>query len=563
MDFNLVTNSENCSIIIGSFLHDNVILYYSHIPTALVSLILGLFLFLQRRENLAARLFFFMTLLFAFWAAFDLILWSSPDSRETVFFWSIINFSENMVSCFVLYFSYVFLEGKDVSYKIKLAYGALFLPFLFLLPTTLNISGFDASLCEAKQGDLIWYFYFLEGVFLLSLVGYLIKKVLTSVGEVKKMTIYFSLGALFFLLSFSGANILSSVASVLNPDNPNNWKILQFGLFGSPVFTGLLAYIIVRYKAFNLNLFGAQALIATLTLLVGSQFFFIQSMAGIVLTALTFVLVSLFGIILLRSISRDLDRKEELQMISDRLATANQELKRLDNAKSEFISIASHQLRTPLTAIKGYTSLILEGSYGKIDNQIQDVINKVYLANNRLIELVENLLSISRLESGRMQYNYQLVQLADIVKDAMSMFAVVAKKQDINLEVLTPEMPLPLLSLDAGKIREVISNLIDNALKYTEKGSVTVKMEQVGDEKIRVSVKDTGIGIKKEDLEHIFLKFARSKETEKLYVGGTGLGLYVGRTFVEKHGGRLWAESEGHGHGSEFIFELPISRNGV
>jgi signal transduction histidine kinase len=236
----------------------------------------------------------------------------------------------------------------------------------------------------------------------------------------------------------------------------------------------------------------------------------------------------------------------------------------LDNAKSEFISIASHQLRTPLTAIKGYTSLMLEGSYGKIDNQIQDVINKVYSANNRLIDLVENLLSISRLESGRMQYNFQLTQLADIVQDTISMFAVIAKKQNTELIVVTPEMPLPLMSLDAGKIREVISNLVENALKYTsQNGSVTVKMEQVDDEKVRLSIKDTGIGIHKEDLEHIFLKFARSKETEKLYVGGTGLGLYVGRTFIEKHGGRLWAESVGPGQGSEFICELPISRDSV
>ena len=113
------------------------------------------------------------------------------------------------------------------------------------------------------------------------------------------------------------------------------------------------------------------------------------------------------------------------------------------------------------------------------------------------------------------------------------------------------------------RIREVISNLIDNAVKYSEKGSVIVKVEQVDDEKVRLSIKDTGIGIKQEDLEHIFLKFARSKETEKLYVGGTGLGLYVGRTFIEKHGGRLWAESEGHGHGASFIFELPISRDSV
>jgi signal transduction histidine kinase len=547
---------------IQSFLSESPLLYYSHIPTALLSFFFGLFVLLKSKRDLSSRLFFLVTLLFVFWSAFDLILWSSPDSRKTVFFWSIINFIENLISVSTFYFAYTFLEKKDLGFYSKVVLVGLLLPFLVLMPTRYNISGFNATLCEAQQGSLINYFYFLEVTFFLLLVAYLVRKFFTARKEEKGKVLSFAFGSLLFILSFSGANIAGSIASVMNPDNPDNWKIIQYGLFGMPIFVAFLSYLIVKYRAFNVKLLAAQALVIGLIVLIGSQFFFIKTSINFVLTGITFFLSIGFGTILITSIKKDFERKEELQIMSDRLAVANQELKRLDNAKSEFISIASHQLRTPLTAIKGYTSLILEGNYGKIDHQLEDVINKIYGANARLIDLVENLLSISRLESGRMQYNFQPTQVEDIVRDLGNMFIVIAKKRGLDFSVVLPESPLPKISLDPAKIREVMSNLIDNAIKYTEKGSVLVSLWQNGDQ-LRYSVKDTGIGVTAEDKERLFSKFARSKETEKLYVGGTGLGLYVGKTFVEKHGGHIWVESDGHGRGSEFIFELPISRDSL
>lgn len=549
MDFNLVSNVESCHIVLPS------LLYYSHIPTALIALLLGLFV-CWRSRTLAGAALLFMSAFFTMWSLVDMVLWTSVNGSVIMFYWPMLYFLQGLILLSTFFFAYVFLERKAPPLWSEIVGGLLVLPLILALPTTYLIVGFDVQNCEATQGILTRYASFVQIAVLLWIAAYFLlkyKNTVDSVERVRQRTLF--LGIFCFLIAFSWGNLFGSLTL--------QWGTEQYGLFGMPIFIGFLAYLIVRFQAFNIKLLGAQALTMTQFILIGSMLFFAKSEVNRILTLITLLITTGAGWFLVKSVRKEVERKEELQMMSDRLATANQELKRLDNAKSEFISIASHQLRTPLTAIKGYTSLILEGSYGKIDNQIQDVINKVYAANSRLIELVENLLSISRLESGRMQYNFQLVQLADIVKDTISMFAVIAKKQNINLEVITPEMPLPLLSLDAGKIREVISNLVDNALKYTETGSVTVTMQQIDNEKVRLSVKDTGIGIKKEDLEHIFLKFARSKETEKLYVGGTGLGLYVGRTFIEKHGGRLWAESAGHGLGSEFIFELPISRDSV
>lgn len=561
MNFNLVTNSEYCQVIMQSILDSNVILYYSHIPTAIVTLLLGLFIFLKNRKDLSSRLFFLVTVLFALWSAFDLILWSSPDSRKTMFFWSIINFLENMVSCLTVYFVYVFIEKRDLAMRYKAAFALLFVPFLVLLPTHFNITGFNATLCEAQQGILINYFYFLEVVFFLTLLGYGIWKIFKTRDSARVQVAYLVLGSVLFLLSFSGANIAGSIASVINPDDPDNWKILQYGLFGMPVFLGFLTYLIVKYQAFNLKLIGAQALVVGLISLIGSQLFFIREMTSYILVAITFVLASIFGIILIRSVKEEVKRKEELQALTQELAIANNELKRLDAAKSEFISIASHQLRTPLTAIKGYVSLILEGSYGKVPMTLQDVLNKVYVVNNRMGQLVEDLLSISRIESGRVQYNFVEAQLEPIVADIVDMFTIMAKDKKLSLKIKLPSKSLPKLTLDVNKIREVVSNLIDNALKYTKEGGVTVTVE--GDTKcVSIRIKDTGIGVDSKESKRLFEKFTRSTETMKLDVSGTGLGLYVGKNFVEAHGGLLSVESEGHGKGATFIIKLPVETLG-
>ncbi len=549
MGFNLVSNIESCHIVLPS------LLYYSHIPTALIALFLGLFVY-WRSRTLAGSALLFMSVFFTVWSVVDVVLWTSVSGNVIMFFWPMLYFLQGFILLSTFFFAYVFLEKKAPPFWSEVVGGVLVLPLVVALPTEYLIVGFDIENCEAGQGILTKYSSLVQVILLLWIGIYLLLKYRTTVDFLEKgrqRALFF--GIFCFLIAFSWGNLFGSLTL--------QWGMEQYGLFGMPIFIGFLAYLIVKFQAFDIKLLGVQALTITQFILIGSMLFFAKTEVNHILVLITLFITTGAGWFLVKSVKKEVERKEELQMMSDRLATANQELKRLDNAKSEFISIASHQLRTPLTAIKGYTSLILEGSYGKIDNQIQDVVNKVYAANSRLIELVENLLSISRLESGRMQYNYQSAQLAEVVNDTAGMFAVIAKKKGIDLRVVVPETPLPLLSLDAGKIREVVSNLIDNALKYTETGSVIVKMEQTEDGKVRLSVKDTGIGINKEDLEHIFLKFARSKETEKLYVGGTGLGLYVGRTFIEKHGGRLWAESEGHGHGSEFIFELPISREGV
>ena len=184
-------------------------------------------------------------------------------------------------------------------------------------------------------------------------------------------------------------------------------------------------------------------------------------------------------------------------------------------------------------------------------------MDKVYSVNDRLAHLVEDLLNVSRIEAGRIQYNFQPTQLADILIELHDMFLMPAKNKGLTFTLNVPRPALPLIIADPNKIKEITSNLIDNAIKYTPSGSVTVSLSQIGNN-ARIVIADTGIGIKPEDKEHLFTKFVRSKETSRMVVSGAGLGLFVGKSFVLAHKGNIWAESEGPGKGSQFIIELPI-----
>jgi signal transduction histidine kinase len=330
-------------------------------------------------------------------------------------------------------------------------------------------------------------------------------------------------------------------------------------LFGMPIFMGFLAYLIVKYKAFNIKLLATQALVVALVVLIGSQFFFIVSNTNKILTGITLALAIGFGWVLIKSVKNEVQRKEELQKMSDSLAQANDKLRTLDNAKSEFISIASHQLRTPLTAIKGFISLLLEGSYGKVDPVHREVMNKVYISNERLVTLVEDMLNLSRIESGRMEYDFKKVKLEEVLKEVFDTFIIRAKEKKLKLELKLPETPLPEVTTDRNKIREVISNIVDNAIKYTQKGWVSIRLSQK-DEKVVVAVVDTGIGVPEEELPYLFAKFSRGKNTSRLNTGGTGLGLHVGKRMMEALHGNIWLESEGTGKGSTFYIEVPVEK---
>ena len=253
--------------------------------------------------------------------------------------------------------------------------------------------------------------------------------------------------------------------------------------------------------------------------------------------------------------SQNLQKKVDEQ--TGELRKAYEELKVLDKAKSEFISMASHQLRTPLSAIKGYISMLIEGSYGRIPEKAREKLSSVFQSNERLIKIVNELLNISKIELGKIEVEKSPAQLEELIRSCFEEMKIEAEKKRIKIIFEKPKVPLPQIKIDQLKIRQVILNLIDNAIRYTQKGKIELKTEKVG-LAIRFSVRDTGEGLTEKEQKEIFTGFVRGSAGINYFIEGAGLGLYVAKKFLELHQGRIWAESKGKGKGSTFYIELPI-----
>lgn len=324
-----------------------------------------------------------------------------------------------------------------------------------------------------------------------------------------------------------------------------------------PVFFG---YAMMKYNLMDIKLVLIRSIIILLNAFAFG-FIFISNSVGEYVAKITFaVMIFILSYFLQQSYNKEVQQKEKLLKLSKDLERANAELKKLDKAKSEFISIASHQLRTPLTAIKGYISLILEGAYGKNAPESNDALNKIFLANERLIQLVEDLLNITHIEAGRLEYHIDDVHLEKILKELYDMFILRAQDKGLELVLDLSDGQLPIIQADRSKLREVISNLIDNAIKYTKKGFVHISVEH--DKKtMRIIVEDSGVGISPESMRTLFAKFSRGTDSSKVYTEGTGLGLFVGKNLIESQGGHIFAESDGIDKGSRFVIEMPINKS--
>ena len=238
------------------------------------------------------------------------------------------------------------------------------------------------------------------------------------------------------------------------------------------------------------------------------------------------------------------------------LRFSNRQLQRLDEAKNEFISMASHQLRTPLTSIKGYLDMILEGDLGKISPTQRAVLREAFSSSERMVRLINDFLNVSRLQTGRFAIDKQKIDIARVLRDEILLLQVVADQRSVELNVKI-DKKIPLATIDSEKIRQVMLNMIDNAIYYSNphaKVAITLKNS---DKVIEFTVKDSGIGVPKAEQARLFSKFFRGVNARKRRPDGTGVGLFLAKKVVLSHDGEMIFESE-EGKGSTFGFKLPV-----
>ena len=556
--YNIAENISICADIVNEA---SKLLFYSHIPTAGLALLIGLYILVQNKSDILSRQLAAITILFAVWCALDLTVWLAySNSRYLMFAWSLLNIVFTLIFVCSFYFVYVFVNQKDISLRMKLFFIVTLLPLFLFLSTKINLVASNATDCVAIENPLYSNYYLVISLgYGLSIIAFVTYKWKSIEIERKKIVFLLTLGIESFLLVFYGT--IWGVGYLIDSGyfEYSNYNLEQYGLFSMPAFMAFLAYLTVRYKMFNVKLVSAQVLVAGLLFLIATQFFFVETTMNYVLVGVTLLIGLIGSYYLVESVQKEINQREEIEKLAKGLEKANTRLRELDKQKSEFVSIASHQLRSPLTAMRGYASMLAEGSFGKLPDKALDAANRIEDSAKLMAMSVEDYLNVSRIESGNMKYNLSDFNIREMTDKLCDDLRPEAMKQNLILLFRTDLKSRGMVNADIGKTNQIIHNLINNSIKYTPKGTINVFMrDDVQKNRIYVDITDTGIGMSRETMHTLFQKFSRADNANSVNVSGTGLGLYVAFKMAEAMGGTITCNSEGDGKGSTFTFELPL-----
>jgi signal transduction histidine kinase len=543
------------------------LIYYSHVPAFVVSVLLGVIVF-RRNKTLAGRSLTVLTMLLATWLFFNLVLWTNTNSNIIIFFWSLIDSVFALIPIALYFFVYSNFYGTlPERWKVGLL-ALIALPILIFSSSELNLYLFnlDGNVCQPGAGQRIWYInylyitsaliallIFIEGVYIFLKMRYSrSREIFVILG-----------GSLFFLVSFFVAGFLASY--LYDQGIVQTFSIEQYGIFGMVIFLSAISYSMVKFKSLKTNLVSTTVLVVAQGLIVASLLFIRELSLIYVVISSSLILYCLLGYITIKGVHREIKQREQIEHLATQLRTANEtlaktniRLKEIDTQKSEFMSFATHQLRSPLTAMKGYSSLILDGDYGEVSADVRDAVNKIHDSANTLTNVVNDYLNTSRIELGGMQYVMRVTDLRGIVHELVEAMRPTYEAAGVTVSFHADAHSKYLVNVDTDKIRQVISNIIDNSIKYTPQGVVTVTLSKdLTHNKIMLEVKDNGIGISKEVISKLFSKFTRADNASKVNIRGTGLGLYLAKQLIEAMHGEISAESAGEGKGSRFCLVLP------
>lgn len=407
-------------------------------------------------------------------------------------------------------------------------------------------------------GETGWGLVIYTVAFLIAAIYILLKLYVSykhsPIGQKKSQLISIFYGTLILV-------IISAMTSFVLP----SISVFSFGgldSIGLLFFLFFIAYAMTKHHLFDIKVITTEIITFALWIFIFIRTVIADNVQDQIINAVLLLLMLVFGTLLIKSVIREVNQREKIEKLAADLKKANTRLLDLDKQKSEFVSFATHQLRAPLTAMKGYTSLILEGEYGKISDETKKAISTIYESAKTLTVIVNDYLNISRIELGSMKYNFEMIDMKQMVGAVITELKPNIDKKGLKLSFSTiPNNAQEkfMIHADMDKFKQVIVNLIDNSVKYTPQGTIDVTLtKNPVDRKILLAIKDTGVGIAEEVMPKLFSKFTRAENANKQNIYGTGLGLFVAKEIVEAHRGRVWAESDGEGKGSTFNVEMVL-----
>ncbi len=540
--------------------------------------LLGGFVLVQKPIQKKNIIFSILILFSIIWILSNYL--ANSEVYETAIFWNKSAYAASALIPYILFeISYTFIDRFKISNILRFILLASTI-FVFYISLFTKYIILDIKFVQYGTEPVLADTFLIHPIFFVLItliVGFLLyKQYKNSISKTNKFQLqYFAIG--IFLSLFFGFFF-----NVIMPIFLNSYEIAQYGTLSTVFLIGFTAYAITKHHLFDTRVIITE--IITILIVLGLLFdaFLSDSWQKMIFKIIIVILVAYGGYLLIRNVLNEINKRKRFQELTNELRVANKRLAELDALKTEFVSMASHELLTPISAIQGYLHMILEEKIISLaDPKAEEVLKKVYGSSNRLARLVTDLLNVSRIESGRMIMEKQSFDINRVIQTTVSELKIKAQEKNLKI-VWSPQVHFKVMA-DKDKLKQVLTNIISNAIKYTEKGEIEVhtkfeenqalgiKLEGSGSSIKRifqkgnfvvVEVKDSGIGIPKEEINTIFQKFHRIGDWKTRNTQGTGLGLYIAKNITEMMGGKIWVESE-YGKGSIFSFSVPINNDTI
>ncbi len=507
------------------------------VPSSVLIIIISLYSWLKvkKREN---AIFFCLSLCQAIWALATFIMWKNCGYDSAVIFWDrVLYFAAALMIPLVFHFVIEICElGRIKKYQILTGLSYIFgLFFCFLSRTKYFVNGvFYYQWGCHTYAQIGHHFFLVYSMIFGSLALYFLFKTYRNkeINSLTRERAKYSLIA-FFVFICSAIEMLVAYGLPIYP--------IFYLCF--PVFSVIFTYAITEKNLFP-SVVATDILVAIILILAATIFLFPEIELSILAKGGIFILLLFSCLLLLKHNHKEIQRKEEIERIS--------------KMKTEFISIVSHQLRTPLATIRGYSGMLKDGDFGPLSKEAETAIEHIHDSSIRMIKMINSLLNVTRIEKGKIELNIRDFSIVDLVQSCIDDLNLEAKEKGLYLKYIKPTSDIPLVRGDAEKIEQAISNILNNAILYTKKGGITIKVYLFQKCFVRIEIKDTGIGLESEDIEKLFTSFSRGKKGVEINVQGIGLGLYIAKSFIEMHKGKISVFSAGQGKGSTFYLDIPI-----
>ena len=524
-------------------------LFTLSVIVGVMAFLLGLFVYLDDRKSSINKVFFFFNLAAAAWIASVLVAISTNNLEVILFARRLAFGSASFIAFFIYYFSYLF-PRPNRNYQFPFWPALVLTVFIAILGVFTPYILQNVDLVNLEQINSYGIGYY---VFSIYFFGSLISGIYNFISKRRRLVGVEAAQVSLVMVGLIISGILGALTNLVLPKLLGTYSTGQWGPLSVSVFIILSTYALSRHHLFNVKVIAVELLTSAMWLFILFRLLLASSFETKIMDGGLLVVAVVFGALLIRSVIKEVNQRERVGKLALDLETANKKLEGLDAARREFLSFASHQLKTPMTVIKGYATLAADPNYLNSPERIKQIVTKIGESTDQMYRLISNFLDARAIEEGKITYIFKPMDIVKLTSSLVEEFIPYAAKRGLEL-TFGSSSPSVTVRADEIKFRQVAQNLIDNAIKYTDKGQVKVEIKEE-DSSVLFIVSDSGRGIPPEVKAHLFEQFFRERNSV-LKTKGTGLGLYIAKEIVKAHQGEIWAESDGEGKGATFVVRL-------